>query len=77
MKQVGNRPSVRSGMSSAMAANANRAFFFGGVRDVKDEDEELEGEFFNDLYTLTVEDQKATWGLGEFFNSLLRLFRNK
>ena len=40
-------------------------YLFGGVQDVKDDDEELEGNFFNDLYTVTIENEKATWSEGE------------
>merc|ERR1712037_788083 len=36
-------------------------YLFGGVQDVKDDDEELEGNFFNDLYTVSIENEKATW----------------
>lgn len=64
MKQVGYRPSVRTGMSVAVAPN-NKIFVFGGVQDVKEDEEELEGNFFNDLYTVSVENERATWNLGE------------
>ena len=40
-------------------------YLFGGVQDVKDDDEELEGNFFNDLYTVSIENEKATWSEGE------------
>ena len=40
-------------------------YLFGGVQDVKDDDEELEGNFFNDLYTVAIENEKATWSEGE------------
>ena len=63
VKQVGVRPSLRSGMSVAVAPNA-RVFLFGGVQDVKDEDEDIEGTFFNELYSLHVENERATWKLG-------------
>ena len=42
-----------------------QVYLFGGVQDVKDDDEELEGNFFNDLYTLSIENEKATWSEGE------------
>jgi hypothetical protein len=48
-------------MSVTVAPNTNKVYLFGGVQDVKDEDEELEGNFFNDLYTVSVENEKATW----------------
>ena len=51
-------------MSVAVAPNA-KIFMFGGVQDVKDEDEDLEGTFFNELYTLHVENERATWNLGK------------
>eukprot|EP00094_Tigriopus_californicus_P001814 TCALIF_01753-PA protein Name:"Similar to Klhdc4 Kelch domain-containing protein 4 (Mus musculus)" AED:0.08 eAED:0.12 QI:98/0.71/0.62/1/0.85/0.75/8/31/515 len=52
VKQVGYRPSTRTGMSVAVAPNSVKIFLFGGVQDVKDEDEDLEGNFFNDLYSV-------------------------
>ena len=63
VKQVGNRPSVRTGMSVAVAPN-NKVFLFGGVQDVKEDEEELVGTFYNDLFTVNVENEKATWTLG-------------
>ena len=51
-------------MSVAVAPN-NKVFLFGGVQDVKEDEEELVGTFYNDLYTVTVENEKATWTLGE------------
>ncbi len=68
MKQVGARPSERTGMCAAIAgADTNRAYAFGGVQDVKDDDEELEGNFYNDLYSVAIEpgETKATWTEGE------------
>ncbi|XP_078214048.1 kelch domain-containing protein 4 isoform X2 [Callithrix jacchus] len=44
----GVKPTPRSGFSVAMAPN-HQTLFFGGVCD-KEEEENLEGEFFNDLY---------------------------
>ena len=35
------------------------------MQDVKDDEEELEGNFFNDLYTVAIENEKATWSKGE------------
>ncbi|XP_059089404.1 kelch domain-containing protein 4-like [Tigriopus californicus] len=61
VKQVGYRPSTRTGMSVAVAPNSVKIFLFGGVQDVKDEDEDLEGNFFNDLYSVQVENERATW----------------
>ncbi|KAK7891963.1 hypothetical protein WMY93_023926 [Mugilogobius chulae] len=44
----GNKPPARSGFSMA-AGPAGRAVLFGGVCD-EEEDETLEGDFYNDLY---------------------------
>ena len=46
-----------------------RVFMFGGVQDKEDEsededsDEEESGNFFNELYTVQVEGERATWHL--------------
>ncbi|XP_023326952.1 kelch domain-containing protein 4 [Eurytemora carolleeae] len=67
VKQVGNRPSMRTGLASALAKD--RVFMFGGVQDKEDEsedeesDEEDSGNFFNELYTVQVEGERATWHL--------------
>eukprot|EP00095_Tigriopus_kingsejongensis_P008096 maker-scaffold590_size129399-snap-gene-0.28 protein:Tk08096 transcript:maker-scaffold590_size129399-snap-gene-0.28-mRNA-1 annotation:"kelch domain-containing protein 4" len=61
VKQVGYRPSTRTGMSVAMTPNGGKVFLFGGVQDVKDDDEDLEGNFFKDLYSVHVENEKANW----------------
>ncbi|XP_053410495.1 kelch domain-containing protein 4 isoform X1 [Nycticebus coucang] len=45
---AGVKPTPRSGFSVAMAPN-HQTLLFGGVRDEEDE-ESLEGDFFNDLY---------------------------
>ena len=67
MKQIGLRPCPRSGISAVVVPSTNRVIFFGGVQDVEDEsddsddeDEEL-GNFFNDLYSVNVENERATW----------------
>ena len=74
VKQVGERPSPRTGMSVAVTQNLQKCFIFGGVQDVKDEDEDLEGKFFNDVYTVNVENEKATWHLGrDLFSQKIRL----
>lgn len=44
----GSKPSPRSGFSLAVGP-AGRAVLFGGVCD-EEEEEELEGDFYNDLY---------------------------
>ncbi|XP_048461681.1 kelch domain-containing protein 4 isoform X1 [Rhincodon typus] len=45
---TGLKPSPRSGFSLAVAPN-NRAILFGGVYD-EEEEEDLQGEFFNDIH---------------------------
>ena len=69
VKQVGQRPSVRTGLSTAVGRD--RVYMFGGVADQEepesDSDEEEDslddGTFHNDLYTVTVEGERATWHL--------------
>ena len=42
-----------------------RAFLFGGVQDLEedddDEDDEASGQFFNELFSLQVDNEKASW----------------
>ena len=87
VKQVGVRPSLRTGCSNAVARD--RVFLFGGVADEEeaddesdeerdedidkeddddsdeesdnDSDEEVDSTFYNDLFTVTVEGDQATW----------------
>ena len=70
VKQTGHKPVPRSGMSCTVAPNANKAYLFGGVQDDhetnmaepdSDSEDESPGVFFNDLYSLTVENERATW----------------
>jgi len=69
VKQVGQRPSVRTGLSTAVGRD--RVYMFGGVADQEepesDSDEEEDslddGTFHNDLYSVTVEGERATWHL--------------
>ena len=70
VKQVGQRPSKRTGLSNAVGRDG-RVFLFGGVMDLEsvgeeeeeeDSDEE-DGHFFNELYSLQVEGERATWSL--------------
>jgi len=67
VKQVGTRPTVRSGLATAQARD--RVFMFGGVQDVENEEEDEDsddegtGNFFNELYSLQVEGERATWHL--------------
>lgn len=45
-------------MTMTLAPNSN-AYCFGGVFDVEDDEEDLSGTFFNDMYSLDVE--KIAW----------------
>jgi len=58
VKQSGVRPSPRSGFIMA-PCGGDRAVAFGGVYDEEDEEEELEGVFYNDLFQLDL--AKTTW----------------
>ncbi|XP_063594904.1 kelch domain-containing protein 4-like [Penaeus indicus] len=58
VKQAGVRPSPRCGFSLA-PTGSDKAILFGGVYDELDEDEELEGVFYNDMYQLDL--MKPTW----------------
>lgn len=60
VKQTGERPGPRSGLSLATMPQTNRAYLFGGVTDEEGE-EDLEGCFFNDLYLLELD--KGHWTL--------------
>ena len=63
-------------MTCTAVPNSNRAFLFGGVQDDNvtnmaaadqdSDDDEEPGVFFNDLYNLTVENEKATWNKSEY-----------
>lgn len=61
VKQAGIRPSPRCGFSLA-PTGSDKAILFGGVYDELDEDEELEGVFYNDMYQLDL--MKPTWHEG-------------
>lgn len=63
----GNKPPPRSGFSMAVGP-AGRAVLFGGVCD-EEEEETLEGDFFNDLYMYDT--VKNRW-----FTGLLRVNTN-
>uniref|UniRef100_A0A0B7A3Z8 DUF4110 domain-containing protein n=2 Tax=Arion vulgaris TaxID=1028688 RepID=A0A0B7A3Z8_9EUPU len=58
VKQSGVRPSPRSGMTAVFAAG-NKAFLFGGVFDEEEDEEDLEGVFYNELWSLDLE--KGKW----------------
>jgi len=69
VKQVGQRPSKRTGMCNAVGKDG-RVYLFGGVMDMEsaeddsDEDsDEEEGNFFDELYSVNVEGERATWHL--------------
>lgn len=55
------RPSLRSGLASAVAGK--RVFMFGGVADEEagEEGDVGESSFFNDMFSVTVEGDEATW----------------
>ena len=68
VKQTGERPNARSGISSVAVPNSNKAFFFGGVNDEEtnesdtdDDDDMRQGNFYSDLYLCSIENEKATW----------------
>jgi hypothetical protein len=53
----------------------SRAFLFGGVQDLEDDDddddEDASGQFFNELYSLQVDNDKASWQKSK--NSLIQI----
>uniref|UniRef100_A0A336MIZ2 CSON002418 protein n=1 Tax=Culicoides sonorensis TaxID=179676 RepID=A0A336MIZ2_CULSO len=51
VKPGGAKPMPRSGMSVAVAPNG-KAYNFGGVLDTKEDEEDIEGQFGNDLHVL-------------------------
>lgn len=57
MKPGGSRPQPRSGVSIATAPNG-KVYAFGGVLDVNEDEENLEGNFNNDLNMLDLSNQK-------------------
>ena len=61
MNPSGNKPPPRSGFSLAVGPGG-RAVLFGGVCDEED-DETLEGDFYNDLYLYDV--VKNRWFPGQ------------
>ncbi|XP_069757940.1 kelch domain-containing protein 4 isoform X2 [Narcine bancroftii] len=61
LSPTGARPSPRSGASLAVAPN-NRIVLFGGVHD-EEEEENIQGEFFNDIYIYDV--VKNRWFAGK------------
>lgn len=65
IKQSGNKPSPRCGIS-AVLVQSNLAYLFGGVFDKEDNEEELNGTFYNDLMALDLE--KLQWKTGKCLN---------
>ncbi|RUS84183.1 hypothetical protein EGW08_008070 [Elysia chlorotica] len=57
VKQSGIRPSPRSGMSGTVVA-PGKALLFGGVFDQEEDDEDLEGNFFNEFWSLDLSNGK-------------------
>lgn len=62
VKLGGARPPPRSGMSSVIAPNG-KIYVFGGVMDVEEDEESIQGKFNNELYTLDA--ANLTWRLIE------------
>eukprot|EP00092_Neocalanus_flemingeri_P094603 GFUD01120303.1.p1 GENE.GFUD01120303.1~~GFUD01120303.1.p1 ORF type:complete len:540 (+),score=191.37 GFUD01120303.1:92-1711(+) len=71
VKQVGERPTMRTGLCNAVGRDG-KVFMFGGVMDKQSEEDEEEseedsddedGNFFNEMYSVNVEGERATWHL--------------
>lgn len=62
MKPGGFKPVPRSGVSLSTAANGN-GYIFGGVLDTNEDEENLEGNFSNELHSLDLTSQ--VWRLQE------------
>jgi len=70
VKQVGQRPTMRTGLCNAVGRDG-KVFMFGGVMDKQEEGEEEseedsddeDGNFFNEMYGVNVEGERATWHL--------------
>lgn len=54
----------------------NRAFFFGGVHDEEEDEENLSGSFFNDLYCLDLEKLSFNRGNSTFQPNIFSLIKN-
>ena len=68
VKQIGAKPCPRSGISCTNVQGTNRVIFFGGVQDndlsIDDDSDEEDGKlgnFFNDIFSVNVENERATW----------------
>jgi len=55
VKLTGTRPTPRTGMTVTPNTIGNRAYFFGGVFDDEEDEENIHGSFFNDIYCLDLE----------------------
>jgi len=55
VKLTGTRPSPRTGMTVTANTAGNRAYFFGGVFDDEEDEENILGSFFNDIYCLDLD----------------------
>lgn len=61
MKAGGYRPPPRSGVNVTVAANG-KAYIFGGVLDVNEDEESLDGQFSNEMHVLDM--TSLTWRFG-------------
>ena len=67
VKQIGAKPVPRSGISCIGVPGTNKVLFFGGVQDLEDieddsdDDDDNPGNFFNDLLSVVIENERATW----------------
>lgn len=62
VKPGGFRPAPRSGVNVTVAPNG-KAYIFGGVLDVNEDEERLDGQFSNEMHMLELSNQ--TWRLVE------------
>lgn len=62
VKAGGYRPPPRSGVTVAVAPNG-KGYTFGGVLDVNEDEENLDGQFTNDMHILEL--ANPTWRLVE------------
>lgn len=62
IKAGGLRPAARSGVSLTIAANG-KGYIFGGVQDTTEDEENLDGQFSNEMHALDLAGQ--SWRLIE------------
>lgn len=62
MKAGGFRPTPRSGVSVTVAANG-KGYIFGGVQDTDEDEENLDGQFSDEMHSLDLAGQ--SWRLIE------------